>query len=53
MTVFEMAKNYYERGLWSRERLDKLAEAGKLTEEERDRIVSEAGGEESKAQRKG
>lgn len=30
MSVFELAKKYYPR-LWSRERLEALAKAGKLT----------------------
>ena len=38
MSVFEMAKRYYPR-LWDKSRLDKLVEAGKLTEEQRDEIV--------------
>ena len=38
MSVFEMAKKYYPR-LWDKARLDKLVEAGKLTEEQRDEIV--------------
>lgn len=33
MSVFEMAKQYYPR-LWSRERLQALLQAGKLTEGE-------------------
>lgn len=39
-SIFDMAKSYYDRGLWSRERLDKLVEAGKLTDAERDEIVN-------------
>lgn len=38
MSVFEMAKKYYPR-LWDKPRLDKLVEAGKLTEAERDEII--------------
>ena len=34
-----MAKAYSPR-LWDKSRLDKLVEAGKLTEEERDEIVN-------------
>ena len=33
MTVFEMAKKYYPR-LWSKNRIDALHDAGKLTDEE-------------------
>lgn len=33
MTIFEMAQNYYPR-LWSKERIDALHDAGKLTDEE-------------------
>ena len=31
MNAYEMAKSYYERGLWSKERLDALVEAGWVT----------------------
>jgi len=31
MTTFEMAKQNYDRGLWTKEMLDALAEKGKLT----------------------
>ena len=37
-SVFEMAKKYYPR-LWDRERIEKLVEAGKLTEEEKRKIL--------------
>ena len=33
MSVFEMAKKYYPR-LWSKERIQALAAAGRLTKEE-------------------
>lgn len=33
MTVFEMAKKYYPR-LWSKNRIDALHDAGRLTDEE-------------------
>lgn len=33
MTVYEMAERYYPR-LWSRERLEALRAAGRLTQEE-------------------
>ena len=39
MTVFEMAKKYYPR-LWSKKRIDALYDAGKLTDEEYDEILS-------------
>lgn len=39
MNAYEMAKSYYERGLWGKERLDALVKAGKLTEQERDEII--------------
>lgn len=39
MTVYEMAKQYYPR-LWDKSRLDALAEAGRLSEQERDEIVN-------------
>lgn len=39
MTVFEMAVKYYP-DLWNKSRLDQLLSAGKLTEEEYDRIVN-------------
>lgn len=34
MDVYEMAKHYYERGLWTVERLEALVKADKLTEEQ-------------------
>ena len=37
-TVFEMAKEYYPR-LWDINRINKLYEAGKLTEEEHKEII--------------
>ncbi len=37
-TVFDLAKKYYPR-LWARERIEKLAEAGKLTEQEKQEIL--------------
>ena len=40
MSVYEMAKKYYPR-LWDRERIEKLVEAGKLTEEEAKKITGE------------
>lgn len=40
MTVFEKAKEYYPR-LWSKERIDALYAAGKLTEEEYNAIIGE------------
>jgi len=41
MSVFDLAKKYYPR-LWDRARLEALAEAGRLTEEELLEIVGEA-----------
>ena len=38
MSVFEMAKKYYPR-LWDAERIERLAEAGKLSEEEKRKIL--------------
>lgn len=40
MTIVEMAKLYYPR-LWSTERLNKLLELGRLTQEEYDEIISD------------
>lgn len=40
MNVLEMAKKYYPR-LWGRERIEKLVEAGKLTEEEAKEVTGE------------
>lgn len=37
-TVYEMAKEYYPR-LWDIDRINKLYETGKLTEEEYNEIV--------------
>lgn len=43
-TVFELAKEYYPT-LWSKERIDALHEAGKLTDEQYETIVGTEGGE--------
>lgn len=40
MSVYEMAKKYYPK-LWDKARLQKLVEAGKLTEEQYREIVGE------------
>lgn len=40
MTVYEMAERYYPR-LWSRERLEALRAAGRLTQEEFRSLVGE------------
>lgn len=42
MTAYEMAEQYYPR-LWDRSRLEQLVAAGKLTQEEMDRIVRKNG----------
>lgn len=34
-------KYYYQHGLWPIERLDKLLEAGRITQEQYDRITKE------------
>ena len=39
MTIFEMAKKYYPR-LWSKNRIDALHDAGKLTDAEYAEILS-------------
>ena len=39
MTVFEMAKKYYPR-LWNKNRIDALHDAGKLTDEEYEEILT-------------
>lgn len=39
-SVYEMAKKYYPR-LWSKERIDALLKADKLTQEEYNEIVGE------------
>ena len=41
MDAYELAKKYYPR-MWDKERLDKLVEAGKLTEEEYQKIITES-----------
>lgn len=46
MSVFDMAKKYYPR-LWSKERIQALVKAGKLTREEAAQILGN--GEGSKA----
>ena len=40
-STFEMAKDYFERGLWSVERLLKLLQVGKLSREEFKEITGE------------
>lgn len=40
MTVLEMAKEYYPR-LWSRERIEALVAAGRMTEDEAREIYGE------------
>ena len=44
MTVFEMAMKYYPR-LWSKNRIDALHDAGKLTDDEYEEILSAGNGE--------
>ena len=39
MNIFDMAKKYYPR-LWSKNRIDALHDAGKLTDEEYEKILS-------------
>lgn len=39
MNVYEMAKRYYPR-LWNKSRLEALAAAGRLTEEEVEEIIN-------------
>lgn len=39
MTAYEMAQKYYPR-LWSIDRIEALYKAGKLTEEEKNKIIS-------------
>jgi hypothetical protein len=41
MTIKEMAKKNYERGLWTIEMLDRLVEVGKLTAIEFEEITGE------------
>ena len=43
MSVFEMAKKYYPK-LWDKSRLEKLVEAGRLTEAEVWEILKEGEG---------
>ena len=45
MNVHELAKKYYPK-LWDRERIQALAAAGKLTEEETAAILSAEDGQE-------
>ena len=46
MTVFEMAKKYYPLR-WSKNRIDALYDAGKLTKEEYEEIIKESTPDES------
>lgn len=38
---FEKYKNYYERGLWTKEMLRNVMLKGKITEEEFEKIIGE------------
>lgn len=40
MTVLEMAKHYYPR-LWSKERIQALVEAGRLSNEEAEEVLKQ------------
>lgn len=40
MSVYELARKYYPR-LWDKERLEALLAAGRLSQEEFDRLVGE------------
>lgn len=40
MSVYELAQKYYPR-LWDKERLEALAAAGRLTQEEFDNLVTD------------
>nr|DAF34924.1 MAG TPA: hypothetical protein [Caudoviricetes sp.] len=40
MSVYELARKYYPR-LWDRERLEALLAAGRLSQEEFERLVAE------------
>ena len=39
--IYKMAKRYYEKGLWTAADLQRLVDAGQLTQEEYDEIVGE------------
>lgn len=43
MSVYELARKYYPR-LWDDARIDALVQAGRLTQEERERLRREAQG---------
>ena len=45
MSVFEMAKKYYPH-LWDAKRIEALYKAGKLTEEEYNKIIKEVSSSE-------
>lgn len=34
-------KNYYDRGMWSRERVEKALELGRITQEEYNKIIND------------
>lgn len=38
---YEMAKKYYDEGMWNRAQIDRLYELGRLTEEEYLDIIGE------------
>lgn len=39
--IYKIAKKYYEKGLWTKADLQRLVDAGQLTQEEYDEIVGE------------
>lgn len=43
--IFKIAKKNYDKGLWTEADLQKLVDAGKLTQEEYDEIVGVDSGE--------
>lgn len=43
--IFKMAKKYYDKGLWTTTDLQRLVDAGQLTQEEYDEIVGVGEGE--------
>lgn len=42
MSIFDMAKRNYDRGLWTKEMIKALVVKGKLTAEEYEQITGEA-----------
>ena len=48
MKNVDTARKNYERGLWTEEMLDKLVTAGKITQEDKDKIIDDHAAKQAK-----